>query len=75
MVTEYSVTTGCCQETKFHLPLFGNEFWKVTVASVPKAAGDNNRKRPSAVNYRPRDAAIRYAKAILQRFRRFPVAR
>jgi hypothetical protein len=41
--TERSVTTGRFQEAMFHWPLSGNQFWKATVASVPKRA-----TRPSA---------------------------
>lgn len=37
MDTEHSVTTDCFQEAKFHWLLCGNESWKATVASVPKA--------------------------------------
>lgn len=34
MGTEYAMTTDRFQEAKFHWPLFGNESWKATVASV-----------------------------------------
>ena len=48
---------------------FGDEILGISKYSVPIAAGDRNRKLSFAASYRPQEAAIRYAKAILQRFR------
>lgn len=40
--TEQSASTGCFQEAKLNWPLFGNESWKTTVASVPLCGVPHN---------------------------------
>ncbi len=50
MGTQHSVTSGRFQEGKFHRPLFGNESWKATVASVPIGDSRGKWKQTFAAN-------------------------
>lgn len=58
---------------KSHRPLFGNELWKATVASVPIPAAGGNRERSFATRAKKWETAICHATVIVQGFEPFAV--